>query len=342
MPDRTTRIQAFLENNGWHLADRTPLADDASARRYYRLSNSARRAILMDAPPGEMSVVPFLQVARHLVWLGFSAPEIYAADETGGLVILEDFGDDTYNRLLQSDPDCEAELYTLAVDVLSTLHRFSETKVILPGAPDHSGDILRDGVSQFVLHYLPQVTGQPLPAPLSEEFHALWAAALKPVFEQPKTLVLRDFHVDNLIRLDDREGVRRCGLLDFQDAAIGAGAYDLMSLLEDARRDVDENIADDMRERYFQAMNMAGPERDTFDAAYAILGAQRHTRVIGVFTRLCVRDAKPAYLVHIPRVWKMLERSLRHPALTDLKIWFDNHIPQQKRGIPPRLADQKK
>jgi len=340
MPERDREIMNFLEANGWQQADRTLLADDASARRYQRLVHEDRRAILMDAPPDKMSIVPFLNIARHLTGLGFSAPEIYAADQTSGLVLLEDFGDDTYNRLLRSDPECEAELYGLAVDVLSTLHRRPEKDTVLAGVPAHSEDILLEGVTQFVLHYIPQAVGQPRPSSLLGEFHALWVATLKPVFDQPKTLVLRDFHVDNLIHLRGREGIRRCGLLDFQDASIGAGAYDLMSLLEDARRDISTDIAGDMRRRYARAMNMTVPELHSFDRAYAILGAQRHTRVIGIFTRLCVRDAKPGYLVHIPRVWRLLERSLCHPALTDLKAWFDIHIPEKNRGIPPRLAEQ--
>ena len=340
MPDRDREIMGFLEANGWQQASRTMLADDASARRYQRLVHGDRQAILMDAPPDQMSIVPFLNIARHLVGLGFSAPEIYAEDEASGLVLLEDFGDDTYNRLLRSDPECEVELYGLAVDVLSTLHRCPEKDTVLAEAPTHSEAVLLDGVAQFVQHYIPQVMGQSLSSSLSDEFRALWVAALKPVFDQPKTLVLRDFHVDNLIHLRDRDGIQRCGLLDFQDASIGAGAYDLMSLLEDARRDISTDIVDDMRQRYAHALNMNVPEQHSFDTAYAVLGAQRHTRVIGIFTRLCIRDAKPGYLVHIPRVWRLLERSLCHPALAELKAWFDTHIPKENRGIPPRLAEQ--
>ena len=340
MLERDHEIMDFLEANGWQQAGRTTLADDASARRYQRLTHGARQAILMDAPPDQMSIVPFLSIARHLTGLGFSAPKIYAEDEVLGLVLLEDFGDDTYNRLLRSDPECEAELYGLAVDVLSALHRRPEKDTVLAEAPAHSLDVLLEGVAQFVLHYIPQAMGQPLPSSLSDEFRVLWTTALKPVFDLPKTLVLRDFHVDNLIYLKGRDGIRRCGLLDFQDASIGSGAYDLMSLLEDARRDISKDIADNMRQRYAHAMNMTTLEQHAFDTAYAILGAQRHTRVIGIFTRLCIRDAKPGYLVHIPRVWRLLERSLCHPALAELKTWFDIHIPEENRGIPRRLAEQ--
>jgi len=339
MPERDHEIIDFLEANGWQQASRTPLADDASARRYQRLVHGDRRAILMDAPPDQMSIVPFLNIARHLTGLGFSAPEIYAEDEARGLMLLEDFGDDTYNRLLSSDPECEMELYSLAVDVLSSLHRRPEKDTVLAGTQTHSEAVLLEGIAQFVQHYIPQAMGQPLSSALSEQFRALWVAALKPVFDQPKALVLRDFHVDNLIRLKGRDGIRRCGLLDFQDASIGAGAYDLVSLLEDARRDISTDIVDGMRRRYARAMNMTVPEQHSFDMAYAVLGAQRHTRVIGIFTRLCVRDVKPGYLVHIPRVWRLLERSLCHPALTELKAWFDINIPEENRGFPPGLAE---
>ncbi len=152
------------------------------------------------------------------------------------------------------------------------------------------------------------------------------------VFEQPRTLVLRDFHVDNLMRLADREGVSACGLLDFQDAVAGATAYDLMSLLEDARRDIAAGLKDAMLARYFGGLG--GVDRRSFEAAFAILAAQRHAKVIGIFTRLCVRDGKAGYLVHIPRVWRLLERALRHPALNAVAAWFDANVPLEARGIP--------
>ncbi len=342
MPDRDNQIEAFLKSCGWQQADRSILADDASARRYLRLTDGDRRSILMDAPPAEMSVMPFLRIARYLTRLGFSAPEIIAEDPILGLVLMEDFGDDTYNRVLQSNLEQETELYALAVDAISSLHRLPEETTILPGIVDYSENILLEEVSRFLLWFVPATMGEALTPTSSDEFRTLWADALKPVYSQPRTLVLRDFHIDNLIYLENRDGARRCGMLDFQDAVVGAGAYDLMSLLEDARRDIEQNLIIDMRQRYFQNMNMAAAERDAFDTAYAILGAQRHTKIIGLFTRLCVQDAKPAYLVHIPRVWRLLEQSLCHPALTDLKTWFDIHIPEHNRGIPPQLAEKYK
>ena len=147
------------------------------------------------------------------------------------------------------------------------------------------------------------------------------------------SLVLRDYHIDNLMLLDGRDGVAACGLLDFQDAVIGPVTYDLVSLLEDARRDVPEDLAAAMRERYLAGF--PDLDRAAFDASYAVLGAQRNCKIVGIFTRLCLRDGKPLYLEHIPRVWRLIEQDLRHPALAPVASWLDRHIPPAMRRIPP-------
>ena len=339
MPERGLEIDGFLRSSGWDNAVRTPLASDASARRYQRLNDAARSAILMDAPPSEMSITPFVRIARHLRELGFSTPEVYLEDEALGLALIEDFGDTTYRNILLSKPMCEHELYGLAVDVLSTLHGLPNDQVLLPQIADYSEEILLEEVSRFVRWYIPAISGASLSADKAEEFMSLWRTVLRTFLEQPATLVLRDFHIDNLILLERRTAVQRCGLLDFQDAVIGAGAYDLMSLLEDARRDIDPALAEKMRARYFRQMALSPMEQDHFNTAYAIAAAQRHTKVIGLFVRLCEQHGKPDYLVHLPRVWRLLERSLCHPALIVLKTWFDTNVPENKRGIPPHLAD---
>jgi len=338
MPDRAHEISRFLNTAGWQGARRDALANDASPRCYHRLSEGAKRAVLMDAPPAQINVAPFLRIARHLAALGFSVPDIFAADEQRGLVLLEDFGDETYNQILQTQPECEADLYAQAVDVLITLHKLPRQQSIPADTPPFTENMLMRGVDQFIDHFIPAALGERLPTSASNQFRALWATAMKPVFDQPETLVLRDFHIDNLIRLNDRKGIRRCGLLDFQDAAIGAGAYDLMSLLEDARRDIYPEIVNGMRDKYCRAMAMTDAQRGAFDATFAILGAQRHTRIIGLFIKLFVVDQKPVYLTHVPRVWKLLERSLCHPALADVNRWFDTHIPKESRGLPAQLA----
>jgi len=145
----------------------------------------------------------------------------------------------------------------------------------------------------------------------------------------PRIWTLRDYHSPNLIWLPERFGVARVGLLDYQDAVMGAPAYDLMSLLQDARRDVPENVETELYAYYWQQLehNDIAYDREDFDIAYAILGAQRCTKILGIFARLADRDNKPAYLAHIPRVRAYLERNLQHPYLKDLKHWFDCHLP---------------
>ena len=175
---------------------------------------------------------------------------------------------------------------------------------------------------------------------MRDAYVSTWNEIFPVVYAQPLTLVLRDFHVDNLMRLPDRKGVSACGLLDFQDAVAGATAYDVMSLLEDARRDIAPGLKDAMLARYFG--RMGDLDRPGFEAAFAILAAQRHAKVIGIFTRLCRRDGKDGYLVHIPRVWRLLEQALRHPALAPVAAWFAQNVPVEVRGVPAQQPEAAK
>jgi hypothetical protein len=331
MADRAALIAAFLDRAGWGGAARGVLAADASFRRYDRLARGTARAVLMDAPPPVEDVRPFAAICRHLRALGYSAPEIVAEDAEAGLLLLEDLGDDTFTRLLARGAD-ETALYMLACDLLVDLHRRDESEAVPAGlAPYDEAALLREA-RLLVEWHAPRALGAPLPRATAREYDDLWRLAFRGLAGAPRTLVLRDFHVDNLIRLEGREGVAACGLLDFQDALHGPAAYDLVSLVEDARRD----IADDLRraaiDRYCAAF--PGIDRDGLTRAMAILGAQRHAKVIGIFTRLCDRDGKPGYLSHIPRVWRLLERSLAHPSLAALRAWFDAHIPPDARRAP--------
>ena len=330
MPERDQRIAAFLAANRWDRAERRPLSGDASCRRCERRVNGARRAVLMDAPPPHEDVRPFVRLARHLRDLGLSAPEILAEDPDTGLLLLEDLGDDTYTRMLAGGGD-EHALYALAVDVLVHLHR--PPRAIPEGLAPYDDATLLKEACWLTDWYMPAVLDRPTPQAVRRSYIEAWLSAFPVVHAQPRTLVLRDYHVDNLMWLPARQGVAACGLLDFQDAVAGPAAYDLMSLLEDARRDIDPDLAAAMRERYGAAF--PGLDAQGFDTAYAILGAQRHAKVIGVFTRLCVRDGKPDYLVHIPRVWRLLERTLEHRSLAPVAAWLDRHLPPEKRGIPP-------
>lgn len=330
MTERATVIQAFLETTGWGEAERSLLAGDASFRTYDRLNRAGEPAVLMDAPPPEEDIRPFIAIAEHLTGLGYSAPRLFAKDVENGLLLLEDLGDDTFTRLLAKDEDEEA-LYTLAVDFLADLHQKPVASAIPQGLAPYDKQRLMDEALLLTDWYMPAAGIAPDTA-TRDAYIAAWDEAFSFTGEINDTIVLRDFHVDNLLRLEGRTGLAQLGLLDFQDALAGSPAYDLMSLLEDARRDIDKNMIDRLLARYFKAF--PDLDQDAFLKAYAILGAGRHAKVIGIFTRLCVRDGKAQYLYHIPRVWRLLERSLAHPALTPVAQWIDQNISPANRGIP--------
>ena len=331
MAERAERIAAFLAASGWAGVAHRPLAGDASFRHYHRLADGGRRAVLMDAPPPKEDVRPFIAVARLLRGLGFSAPQILAEDVADGLLLLEDFGDSTYTRLLAAGAE-EEPLYALAVDLLIALHQgFAPASAAF--MPPYDDQRLLTEAALLVDWYLPAITGHPTDAALREEYLGLWRGLLPVARGVPDTLVLRDYHVDNLMLLDGRAGIAACGLLDFQDAVIGPRSYDLVSLLEDARRDVPGDLVAAMLRRYLAAFPAL--DREAFAASYAVLGAQRNCKIVGIFTRLCVRDGKPVYLAHIPRVWRLIEHDLRHPALAPVARWLDRHIPPSLRRIPP-------
>ena len=338
MVERQRLIAGFLEAAGWGSAERAPLAGDASFRRYERLRDGRRSAVLMDAPPPKEDVRPFVRLARHLGGLGLSAPGVLAVDAEAGLLVLEDLGDDTYTRMLAAGGDEEA-LYALAVDVLIHIHRRPPDEAIPAGLPPYDDARLLEEACLLTDWYMPAVSGVETADAVRRAWADAWRGVFPLVHAQSATLVLRDYHVDNLVWLQGREGVAACGLLDFQDAVAGAAAYDLVSLLEDARRDIDGDLAGAMLGRYLTAF--PGLDRDAFSTVYAILGAQRHAKVIGIFTRLCRRDGKADYLVHIPRLWGMLERALRHPALAAVAEWLDRHVPPETREIPPCRAAAK-
>jgi aminoglycoside/choline kinase family phosphotransferase len=285
--------------------------------------------MLMDAPPPEGDVRPFARIARHLIKLGLSAPGIHAADEARGLLVIEDFGDDTYTRLLAEDAD-ETELYELATDALIALHRQPAAADV--DVPPYDRAAYLTEARLLIDWFLPAMDAAPETAAV-EAYENVWQTLLPLADAVPATLVLRDFHVDNLMALAGRSGVRRCGLLDFQDALIGPAAYDMVSLLHDARRDVPAPIKRAMTARYLAAFRDIDPA--AYAAAAAVLSAQRNCKIIGIFTRLSRRDGKSGYLRHIPRVWRLLEADLSHPALMPLEAWLRNHAPPHLRTAPP-------
>jgi len=309
---------AFLNAHGWGGAAVRPLAGDASFRRYFRVELQGRTAVLMDAPPDKEDSRPFLAIGRHLDDLGFSAPQALATDLAQGLVLLEDFGDARVNPVLAADARAEHEIYAAAVDILAELHRHPPADV----PPYNEAEYLREA-RLFPDWYLPAVGLAEAPG-----YDAAWAPLWPALFTHPPVLVLRDYHADNLMLLD-RPGLKRLGLLDYQDALAGHPAYDLASLLQDIRRIVSPVLEAAMLDRYIAAR--PGLDEAAFRTAYAILAAQRNIKILGVFTRLYVRDGKPAYPRFHPRLWELVNANLDHPALAPVKAWFDAHVPASAR-----------
>ncbi len=299
---------AFIADAGWPGARIEPLAGDASFRRYFRVVDTGRTAVLMDAPPAHEDSRPFLTVAHHLLDLGFASPRILAKDLTQGLVLLEDFGDARMAEVIAADLARERPIYEAAIDLLRDLHRY-------PAGPLPPYDLAtyQREAALFTEWYMPAVGLDPAPG-----FAEAWNAALDGICTDHSTTVLRDYHAENIMLLPDGG----LGLLDFQDALAGHPAYDLVSLLQDARRDVSPALEAAMLDFY-------GPVDRT---AYALLGAQRNAKILGIFTRLWKRDGKPRYLAYQPRIWGYMERDLAHPALAPVARWFDAFVPQAKRA----------
>jgi aminoglycoside/choline kinase family phosphotransferase len=290
----------------------------------------------MDAPPPHEDVDAFHRVERLLLSFGLSAPRALAVDRAAGLMLLEDLGDQTFTRALAEGAD-ERSLYQLAVDVLVHLHARADAAVLAAGAlPDYDDRRLLDEALLLTDWYLPALRGGETPAAVRDSYMEAWREVFPVARRIPSTLVLRDYHVDNLMVLDGRPGVAGCGLLDFQDAVVGPRSYDLVSLLEDARRDIPADLVEAMLARYFAACPEIDPA--AFRASYAILGAQRNAKIIGIFTRLSRRDGKDRYLRHIPRVWRFLEGDLAAGELAPAKAWFDEVLPPAERRVPPAEA----
>jgi aminoglycoside/choline kinase family phosphotransferase len=332
------RLAAFLAAAGWGGAAMAPLAGDASNRRYLRVARGGATAVLMDAPParGE-DVRPFVAVTEWLLERGLSAPRVLAAEPQAGLLLLEDLGDDLYARHLARRPSDEAALYGAAVDLLAGFSGAPAPKTIgcaaVPLAPYDQAALDREA-GLFTGWWLPAVTE--VSPGMAEEYVGLLREATAPIATAREVVVLRDYHAENLLWLPGREGAARVGLLDYQDALAGHAAYDLVSLLEDARRDTAPELQETMIARYIAAR--PGLDVGEFRAAYAILGAQRNLKIIGIFARLARRDGKPRYLPLIPRVWGHLQRDLSHPALARLAAWVARHAPAPAPAVLARAG----
>lgn len=309
-------LEPFLEKAGWGGARVEPLVGDASFRRYFRVRDGARSAMLMDAPPPHEDPAPFLEVGAWLAANGHRAPAIHAEDRARGLVLIEDFGEDRMRDWLDHNVHAEDETYAAAIDALVRLHRSP------PGPfPPYAMEVYQREAGLFTEWYCPAMKI----AVDAEGYARAWQEALTPMLPRqvPGVTVLRDYHAENIMLL---EGGAQ-GLIDFQDALVGHPAYDLVSLLQDARRDVSPELERRMLDRYLAQ----GDADEHFEADYARLGAQRNAKIVGIFSRLWKRDVKPRYLAFIPRVWDAMERDLKHPALAPVAAWFAANIPQEVR-----------
>ncbi|MBS0221035.1 MAG: phosphotransferase [Proteobacteria bacterium] len=328
MSDRVKLRQAFIAQSGWGGAQETLLAGDASFRKYFRLRRPGSSAVVMDAPPPQEDVRPFVHIGRHLLALGLSAPEILAVDPARGFLLLEDLGDDTFACVLERGGD-ETELYRRATDVLATLYTAPDHG-LLPDLTAYTGEALIDAAILLPEWYLPAATGRKTGIEEIDAYRAAWRACLAHMPVTADALLLRDYHKDNLMWLPGRPGVRACGLLDFQDAQRGHPSYDLMSLIEDARRDVSPVVYEMCFARYLDA---TGIDPSDFRTGFALMSAQRQARLIGLFIRLWQRDGKPGYLSFLPRVWRLFEHALQHDALEPLRAWVDRLLPPALRRI---------
>jgi aminoglycoside/choline kinase family phosphotransferase len=317
----------FLAQAGWGSAQRAFLAGDASDRRYERLRLAGQTAVLMDAPPGKGDdPADFITIGAHLNALGLSAPHIMAQDLAQGYLLIEDLGDDLFARVLARDPTRETAIYAAATDVLLHIHAHPAPHGLL----DQSALDWAQAAS-FVLEWyrfgITQDSGDVLG--FTQALHA----ALRAHADGPRVLILRDYHAENLLWLPARDGLARVGLLDFQLGQMGQPAYDLVSLLQDARRDVSPQVEAAMIARF-------GGDGDAFAAAYATIGAQRALRILGIFARLAMVSGKAHYLPLIPRVWGQLWRNLTHPALAELAEICALWVPEPTAQALERIAAQ--
>ena len=310
--------ESFLARAGWGGASIVPLDGDASFRRYFRVNRPSGSAMLMDAPPPHEDPLPYLRAAKWLDANGMRAPRILAEDAVRGLVLIEDFGDIRMREYLDAWPADEEEIYRHAVDALVQLHK-------LPPGPFTAyglGEYQRE--TRLLVEWWAPAQKLYVDA---AGWDAAWQATLAPLLGRQRqgVTVLRDYHAENIMLLG---GLERQGLLDFQDALVGHRAYDLVSLLQDARRDVSPEVEEAMIARY---LAKAGDQPE-FHADYARLGAQRNAKIVGIFVRLWQRDGKPRYLSMIPRVWACMERDLAHPALAPVAEWFAANVPEGLRA----------
>lgn len=321
MTDRATLADAFLATTAWGQADRALLAGDASNRRYERLTDrdTGKTAVLMDAAPEKGDDVrPFVKIANYLQGQNLSAPEILAQDSEAGFLLIEDLGDDLFARVIPAAPELETTLYEAATDVLVQLFNAD-----MPDLDPFGPRLMAEMAGLSLRKYRTGILGSDDPD-LQARFENAFEDILRGTVKGKLVIVQRDYHAENLLWLPDRDGTARVGLLDFQDARSGHPAYDLVSLLQDARRDVPAGIEKQMITRF---IDQTAVEPSGFRTAYTVLGVQRNLRILGVFARLSLEYGKPHYVDLIPRVWAHMIRGLDHPALAPVADMLREALP---------------
>ena len=332
MPERSELKQQFLDGTGWGAAARRLIAGDASNRKYERLTQHGQTRVLMDAPPDKKEDVrPVIAITEILRDADLSAPEIFAQDTEAGFLLIEDLGDDLFARLIETRPALEQPLYEAATDVLLHLHAAPR-----PNLPRYDAAGMTEAACLAFDRYQRGCTGS-VDTAVRRAFATEMARVLGLLDAVTPVLIQRDYHAENLIWLPDRTGVARVGLLDFQDAMLGHPAYDLVSVLQDARRDVSVDVQERMLDRYIAG---AGTDPKAFKTAYALLGLQRNLRILGVFARLSLAYGKPHYVDLIPRVWDHIETNLANPAAAALAPLIRAHLPVPTPDILKSLKAQ--
>jgi aminoglycoside/choline kinase family phosphotransferase len=335
MNDREKGAQDFLARVDSSAAMHA-LHQDASNRRYYRLTGTKHPLLLMDCPPGLEDLGQFVKVANFLSAVGLGVPTIYEMDESVGYAVIEDFGTDTFTSLLNQSGDrhdsIADDLYRMAIDTLVCLHK--QVTEVPKDYPDYLPDQMAEAACLMLDWYIPELSGQVVSSYTRAAYKKAWFAVLSRVSEDT-TLVLRDYHVDNLMLRKNQQGVSRCGVIDFQDAACGPRMYDLASLLEDARRPVNRALKESMQQYY--AAQMGIEINAEFTESFVSLAAQRHSRVAGVFVRLAQRDKREHYLQYLPLVISMLADAVDDPVLEEPRSILDTLCPTW-RDPKPLLA----
>ena len=310
-----------------------PIKSDASFRKYFRvyIKNQKQNLLFVNSPKKTENNLGYLKTTNIFEKMNLSVPKIINFNISKGFFLIEDFGINTYTNSLKNG-ESEYKLYNLATDIL--IHINNQSKNLKKKLPQYTNKKLIEEVRLFLEWYWPAVYKSKPKKGVVNEFIKIWNNLLNKNLTKKKVLVHRDFHIDNLFFLKDRKGLKACGLIDFQDAVIGPSSYDLVSLLEDARRNVNKEIIFKMYNKFVKKLSKE--QKENFIKEYKILAINRHLKVIGIFTRLYIRDKKKFYLKHIPRLWKLIEYNLNFYSLSELNKWINEFFPKKFR-IKPKL-----